>query len=253
MQRLAHGAEHRFQPRRLGRGNAERGRGLFRIEAEQMRAGRGRPEAADRAGGMEAASVVIRQHQGSDPAFGLIAGDESGKEIGAARARIFGERQQRRHDRDGRVAAHGHVDVVVVERMGRGAVHQGRLLRRDLSVAADQARGRPAAVLERLVGQDAGERLARTGEGDREPIQQALARQRAHLVRQVLVADRASPLGKLGGDRRVADDGSNGRGRWHDFLPFFLNLACAFCRRPVPRIREASERPRSQCAWSIGC
>ena len=59
MQRLAHRAEHRLQPRRLGARDAERGGELLRIQSQQMRARRGGAEAAEGAGGVEAKRVVV--------------------------------------------------------------------------------------------------------------------------------------------------------------------------------------------------
>src|SRR5690349_13471932 len=46
MERLAHGAEHRFEPGRLRPGDAERGGGSCRVESEEMGARRRRAEAA---------------------------------------------------------------------------------------------------------------------------------------------------------------------------------------------------------------
>ena len=82
MQRLAHGAEHRLEPRRLGSRDAEGGGEFLRIQAQQMRARRRGAEAAEGAGGVEAERVVVaRCEQQAEPALQFIAGDERGQHV----------------------------------------------------------------------------------------------------------------------------------------------------------------------------
>src|SRR6185437_3396794 len=84
MERLAHGAEHRFEPGRLRPGNAERGGGGGGIEAEQVGGAGRRTEAADGRGVVEASGIMAGRDQRADAAEGLVAGDEGGHQRRAA-------------------------------------------------------------------------------------------------------------------------------------------------------------------------
>ncbi len=65
VQRLAHRAEHRLQPGRLGAGDPQRRREPFGIQPEQMRARRRGAEAADRGGGVEPQPIVMARRDGA--------------------------------------------------------------------------------------------------------------------------------------------------------------------------------------------
>ena len=185
MQRLAHGAEIGLQPGGLGGGDAE-GDGELLVAQAQHAAGRGGGgEGADRAGDVEALLVVAGRHQAADPARGFVAGDEALDEKLARGLRLLAERQQGGDDRDRRMAAHGEIDVVVVERVAGRAVDQGGGGRQDLLGATDQRRRALGAVLERLADQDVGQFLLRAGNGDGEPVEQALLGALDEVVGQV--------------------------------------------------------------------
>ena len=128
MERLAHRAEHRFQPRRLGAGDAERNAGGVRVQPHQMRAGGGRAEAADGAGGVKAQTVVMAGFQGdAEAAFQLVAGHEGGDHRRPRGSPLLRQRQQRGQDGDARVAGHRQVHVVEIERVrGRAIDQRGR-------------------------------------------------------------------------------------------------------------------------------
>src|SRR5215470_19047976 len=94
VKRLAHRAELRFEPGRLRPGDAERDGGRLGVEAEQLRACRRGPEAADRAGRMEAEIVMPRPQRRADSAGGLVTGDKGGRDLTARAALRLGERKQ---------------------------------------------------------------------------------------------------------------------------------------------------------------
>ena len=125
VQRLAHGAEHRFQPGGLGAGDAQRGGEFIGVQAHQVRAGGGGAEAADRGGGMEAQHVVMPggDHP-ANAALQLVARDECGQHVGAGRPAFLRQRQQRGQDGDRGMARHRQVHVIEIQRMRRGAVHK---------------------------------------------------------------------------------------------------------------------------------
>ena len=79
VKRLAHCPELRFEPGRLGPGDAECRRGLFGVESEQPGAGRRRAKAADRRGRVKAEIVMPGLQRHADPAGGLVAGDKRGQ------------------------------------------------------------------------------------------------------------------------------------------------------------------------------
>ena len=140
MQRLAHRAEVGLQAGGLRGGDAEGDGELLVAQAEHAAGRGGRGERADRAGDVEALLVVAGRDEPADPAGGLVAGDEALDEQAARGLHLLAERQQGRHDGHGRMAAHGEVDVVIVERMAGRAVDQGGGRGQDLLGAADQAR-----------------------------------------------------------------------------------------------------------------
>ncbi len=140
MERFAHRAELRLEPGRLGPGDAERPRGGLGVEAEQMRAGRRRAKRADRAGRMKAAAVMSRPHRHADAALRLVTGDKRGDDVAAGAVALLGEREQAGQDRDGGMARHRQIDVVIVERVAHRAVDQGRGQHRQSRLVADDAR-----------------------------------------------------------------------------------------------------------------
>jgi hypothetical protein len=199
VERLAHRAELRFEAGRLRAGDAERAGGRLGVEAEQMRAGRRRAKRADRAGRVEAARVVAGPQRHADAAAGLVAGDKRGDDRLARGFALLGEGQQRRQDRDRRMARHRQVDVVVVERMGDRAVDQRRRQHRQRAAwPITAACSAPPASL--LIEQDAGERIVGAGEPDAEIVEHALPRELAHRLGQRVIGDGAGPLGEGAGE-----------------------------------------------------
>ena len=176
VERLAHRAELRFEPGRLGAGDAERARRSLGIEAEQPRAGGRGAKAADRPGGVKAAVVMAGPHRHSDPASGLVAGDERSDDVAPGASALFGERDQPRQDRDRGMAGHRQIDVVVIERMADGAVDQRGREGGEAHLMADHAGLRHAAGLGQFVEQNGGERVVRPGERDAVIIEHALPR-----------------------------------------------------------------------------
>ena len=233
MERLAHGAEHRFEAGRLGSGDAQRQRRPLRVQSQEMSGRRRGTETADRGGAVEAAGVVAGCHQGADAAERLVAGDESGDHRLAVGALRLAQRQQHRQDRHAGMAAHGHVDVVEVERVRSGAVDQRRQLRRRARAMPDERRLRRAALFERLGEEDLRERLARARDGHGEEIEDALPRQQADVRGEVVVAQRGDAAGKLGGEGNVGGDGWRGCSRSHGFLLVFAKAGTTVAARPA--------------------
>jgi hypothetical protein len=138
MERLAHRAEVRLQPRGLCGGNAEGDGELLVAEAEHAAGRRRGRERADRAGDMEAFLVVAGRHQAAHAAGGLVARDEALDEQATRGLDLLAQRQQGRDHGHRRMAAHGEVDVVIIERVARGAIDQGSRRGQRLLAAADQ-------------------------------------------------------------------------------------------------------------------
>ena len=96
--------------------------------------------------------------------------------------------------------AHGEIDVVVIERVAGGAVDQGGGGRQDLLGTPDQRCRTFGAVLERLADQDVGQFLLRPGNGDGEPVEQALLGALDQVVGQVAPGESGGAAGDFGGD-----------------------------------------------------
>ena len=97
------------------------------------------------------------------------------------------------------MAGHRQVHVIEVERMRRGAIDQRRRQHRQSRRVADHRGDRRAALLLRFRQQDVGQLLLRAGERAGDIVQHALPRQRAHIVRQVGIAQRARLFGQRAG------------------------------------------------------
>jgi anti-sigma factor RsiW len=107
------------------------------------------------------------------------------------------------------VAAHRQVDVVVVERVGGGAVHERRLRGGHPFAGADQRRLRVPALLQGLGAEDLSQRLGRACDGDAEPIEQALLGERECVGREDGVADAAAEVCERAVDGLWRSDTSN--------------------------------------------
>jgi len=146
----------------------------------------------------------------ADAALQLVTGDEGGQHVRAARPANLGESQQRRQDRDRRVARHRHVHVVEVERVRRAAVDQGgRESRQPRLVADHRGDGMPARLLH-LGQQQSGERLAGARHRDGQVVEHALPRERAHVIGQVGVGQRGRPFGEGAGQAGCLGNGVHG-------------------------------------------
>ena len=86
VQRLGHRSEVDADTGAHAGGDAERVRQLSAVEAQQLRGARRGAERADRAGGVEAAQVVIRVDRLGDLALDFEAGEERFEEDAARRA-----------------------------------------------------------------------------------------------------------------------------------------------------------------------
>ena len=175
MQRLAHGPELRFQTGRLGRGDADGGRHLRGVEAEQATGADRRTDRADGRGGVKTFGVMAVLHEAADPTFDLIAGDKGGQQIGATHRRLTGQGQNGGRHRHRWVADHGAMDVIVIEGVRGRAIDQRRLTDRGLTPRADDQRLRRAPLAGDFVEQHIDQRLVGAGDGDREPVEQAMA------------------------------------------------------------------------------
>ena len=124
MERLGHRAELRHEARRhAGRDRHRMGR-LLRIQLQQPRARRRRPDRADRRGGVPAPVAVHRVHPLADPPEDLEARDISIDTVPPRRPFRLGQRKNGGNEHGGRMRL-GRIEIVVeVERMRRRAVHQ---------------------------------------------------------------------------------------------------------------------------------
>ena len=139
MERLAHRAELRLEAGRLSAGDAEGAARCFGVETEHAAGGGRRAERADRAGRRGSHARNGRCHKPTEAARRLVAGDKGGDGQAARAFHVFGEGQQRREDRDRRMAAHGQIDVVVVESVARAPLITPRPTA-GLFAATEQAR-----------------------------------------------------------------------------------------------------------------
>ena len=130
VERLAHRPELRFEPGRLRPGDAERHGGRLGIETEEPGAGRRGAKRADRAGRVKTKIVMPGLQRRADPAGGLISRDEGGDHLAPRAAPQFGQGEQAGEDRHRGMPRHRHIDVVVIERMPRGAIDERRRQRR---------------------------------------------------------------------------------------------------------------------------
>ncbi len=144
-------------------------------------------EAADRAGRVKAEIVVSRAHRRADPAGGLVTGDKRRDHLAPAAAALLGEGEKAGQDRDRWMTRHRQVDVVVIERMARGAVDQRGRQYRQPDRMPDQACLRGAAGFGQLVEQDPDKRIVGAGERDAVIVEHALPGQFAHRLGQRIV------------------------------------------------------------------
>ena len=111
----------------LAQRDAERARDPGRIEAEHPSRRRGRSEYAAGGGGVEAALVMRAGRQREGEAAGdLVAGDDGGQHVGAARARHLRRGQRGRDHRRAGMQRAGGVGIVEIQRMRERAVQQRR-------------------------------------------------------------------------------------------------------------------------------
>ena len=172
MERLCHGAEHRFQPGRLGAGKTQRNRHLPLVEIEQQPCRCCRAERAKGRGPVEAALIMRAHHQRADEAGRLIAGDVGTQHVDSRTAGRLGNRQHRRQD-CGCGMTYQRMNIVVVERMRGRAIDQCGIGRRATQIEADDRRRSLRRGCD-LLTQNAGNRLAGTRERNTIPIQNAL-------------------------------------------------------------------------------
>ena len=190
VQRLHHRAEVGLDAGSERRRDGERGGDLVVRQLHQLRARGGAAEHAERRGRVPAVRVVIEVHAQPELALGLEAGDVGGDEIAAARAGVVGERDQRRQDGRGRMAADRVVAVVEIERVRGGAVHQRGVERADTRRGAEHERGPGARVAQEDVPRDTRRVLARARQGHADVVEDADLRPMNCRWRQFIIGER---------------------------------------------------------------
>ncbi len=131
VQRFRHRAKIRLQAGGERRCQCQRLRGFLHRQAEQLRTGRGGAEHTDGGGRMPALLVMVEIDAAGDPGFRFPAGDIGGDEIAAVAAARFRQGKQRRQDRSRGVATQRVAAIVIIQRMGGGAVDRCRIHRTD--------------------------------------------------------------------------------------------------------------------------
>ena len=138
MQGLDHAAEVGAQPAGRRRGDAQRGDHLRGAQAQHPAAGHRRGQRSEGAGGMPAPLVVLRVERPPELAEDLKAGDVGVDHLRAGGLAARRNRQQRRHDHRAGVGIGRVVGVVVVQRMGDGAVVKGGVALGSVATRANQ-------------------------------------------------------------------------------------------------------------------
>ncbi len=119
------GAETLAQAGRLRCRQAERPYHLLGVQSQKLAAaGRGAEYAAGRSD-VPAFGVVRRRHRQPDAARNLLADHQREQEVAAADHLRLGERQQRGHDRRGRVDRGRHVGIAEIEHVGARGIDEG--------------------------------------------------------------------------------------------------------------------------------
>ena len=174
---------------------------------------------------MPAGAVVPRRHRARDPAHDLDAEHEGRQDIAAARPSSLGDREQSRQERRRDVAGQRQHGVVVVERVGGGAVPEGR---RDRGCRAIRSEDRRRTLgLGHGLAEEASHRLVDAAHRHAPPVEHG---ETAHLdgrLRQRLEGRLSHP-----GEQ----DRSRSRGTSHDALRS-ERTAC------VPRFARADRFP----------
>ena len=206
MERLGHGAEIRHQAGGLRCAEGDGDGGFLGVQLAQLGAGRGGADRAIKPGGMPA--LLVQQPGVAAEQFspGLIAGDVGGDHVGAGGAEMFGLGQDG-GDQDGAgMAAQG--DIVIVQRMGGGAVDPGGFRSRGLAVAEGQGGGTVAGC--QRLGHDAHAVFVAAGDHGADGVDEAHARDAGGLLRQAV-------------RREVGDELAKGFGQAHGM---FLRQRC---------------------------
>ena len=110
------------------RGERERIRRLLLVQAEELRAGGGRGDRPDGAGRAEDLRDLDVHDHAADFAADLVAGDERGQKILAARMRVFRECEQGRDQHRAQMAHAADVHVVADEAVAANAVRERRIV-----------------------------------------------------------------------------------------------------------------------------
>ncbi len=126
MERLGHGAEIRLDARCHGSGQRQRRRDLLDVELQQLGAGRGGAEGAERRCRVPALLIMMEVHRAAELGLDLHADGVGRQYVAAAGAERFAQRPQGRENRRRRMAADRVAAIVEVERMHRRPVGQCR-------------------------------------------------------------------------------------------------------------------------------
>ena len=177
MQRLGHGAEIPHMARGHGGANAERHFHLLRCELEQSSGGGAGAHGADGAGGVPARAQRVQGLNGfADLGHDLEAECVGGQHVLAGRAQLFAEGDGGGHEGDRRMAHKRPGDVVVIERMGGGAVDHGGMVGRGFKAVTPDGGDFLAGALPGPVGGDLARRVLGAGQRDADAIEGGLAR-----------------------------------------------------------------------------
>ena len=140
VKRLGHRTELLAHADRLRRRDAERHRGLLRVEPEEPRGGCGGAQHAGRAGDMPSAVVVVGIDRVADAALDVDPDHDRIDERAPRRTEVLGERQRRRRDGAGGVDDRPQVRIVVIERVRGDSVDERRARDVDALAAAQYRR-----------------------------------------------------------------------------------------------------------------
>ena len=182
VERLGHGAEIRHQAGTLRGAERDRLRGLFGVQTAQAGAGRRGADGTVEAGGVPALLVQQAAVATEQLRPGFVAGDVGDDHVGARGVQGFGLGQDGGDQHGAGMAA--QADVVVVERVGGGAVDPGGLGGGALLCAEGEGGGAVGGRQHLL--HDAHAILAAAGDHGADAVDEAEARDADGVLRQAV-------------------------------------------------------------------
>ena len=175
MQGLRHRPEVLPDTARQRGGDAERDLRSFHVQPQETGARRGSTERTQRGSGVPAEGVVRRADHPSKLALDLEPQHEGVDQVATAGTELLAEGENGRQERDAGMAAHVHVDIVEVERVGGSAVYKRRLARGGAEACpkTDASVGPPCS---RTISQRYAPTLATTGERHAKGVKNSASR-----------------------------------------------------------------------------